>query len=135
MGYHKSEIKRGVFGEVSKIQEELDELKDAITQDCKILAACELADLYGAIRAYAKTLNLDMNDLENMCNKTESAFLDGSRKSATVREQWGIFPDSAFSHKSICAHYLFYTEEAANTGYKSLAFAYRTKTHVSKVVE
>lgn len=84
MGYHKSEIKKGVFGEISKIQEELYELEDAVAQNCKIMAACELADMIGAIRAYAKTLNLDLNDLVSMADRTESAFLDGSRTAKPV---------------------------------------------------
>jgi leucyl-tRNA synthetase len=35
-GYHLKKIDNGVFGEFSKIQEEINELKDAINQDCKI---------------------------------------------------------------------------------------------------
>ena len=34
-GYHITEIKKGELGEISKLQEELDELKDAHAQQCK----------------------------------------------------------------------------------------------------
>lgn len=80
MGYHKNKIKKGVLGELSKIQEELDELKDAEEQGVKILIHCELSDLYGAIREYANKFGLSMDDLKQMSDLTESAFRDGQRK-------------------------------------------------------
>lgn len=80
MGYHIAEIKKGVLGQPSKIQEELDELNDAIRQDNTILAACELADLYGALRAAAIELGYCMVELETMADATESAFRSGERK-------------------------------------------------------
>lgn len=78
-GYHVSEIKKGTLGELSKIQEELDELRDAELQGCRILAMCELADLYGAIRAYSKKFCVNMQDLEYMADLTERAFKKGHR--------------------------------------------------------
>ena len=79
MGYHLAKIKKGELGKISKIQEELDELKDAVDQDCKIMAAVELSDLYGAIKAYAKTQGLDMQDLDTMAEITARAFRTGAR--------------------------------------------------------
>lgn len=79
MGYHRRAIKKGVLGAVSKIREELEELEDAEEQGIRILAACEMADLYGALRAFAAGRGLSMTDLEAMANATASAFLDGSR--------------------------------------------------------
>lgn len=81
MGYHKTEIQKGIFGEFSKIQEEWDELTDARNQGGKILELCELSDLYGAIEGYIKnTYQMSMDDLKQMSEMTQSAFLDGSRK-------------------------------------------------------
>ncbi len=81
MGYHKRRIKKGVFGEISKIREELEELEDAEHQGVAIMAMCELADLYGAIRAYAKSkYKLTMEDLQKMADRTAEAFRDGSRR-------------------------------------------------------
>lgn len=82
MGYHKREIKRGVYGELSKIQEELDELADAEEQDCILLQLIELSDLYGAIEGYLKGLkggDFTMADLAAMSKLTGSAFEDGTR--------------------------------------------------------
>lgn len=79
MGYHKRKIVKGVYGHVSKIREELEELEDSEEQGVTIMAMVELADLYGAIRAYAKTLGLGMEDLEKMADRTEEAFRDGTR--------------------------------------------------------
>lgn len=81
MGYHKTTITRGTLGETSKIQEELDELKDAAAQGCKILELCELADLVGAIQAYLVNHHPTnkLADLEQMATLTTSAFKDGTR--------------------------------------------------------
>ena len=48
-GYHLVDIKKGQLGELSKVQEELDELTDAFEQRSNILMAVEAADLYGAV--------------------------------------------------------------------------------------
>jgi hypothetical protein len=81
MGYHKKVIKKGVFGEFSKIKEELEELEDAIEQDVLIMQMVELSDLFGAIREFAQVkFNLNIDQLEKMADLTESAFKDGTRK-------------------------------------------------------
>jgi hypothetical protein len=78
-GYHIRKIPRGTFGEVSKIREELAELEDALAQGVKIMALCELSDLYGAVRAVAENLGVTMNDLEKMSDVTSRAFESGRR--------------------------------------------------------
>jgi hypothetical protein len=79
-GYHTRKIEKGVLGEVSKIREELEELEDAELQDIKIMAMCELADLVGAIRAYAKKkYGLKLSDLHKMAKATRRAFKAGQR--------------------------------------------------------
>ena len=79
-GYHKKNIKKGKLGEISKIAEEFEELMDANEQGARILELCEVADLYGAIKAYVKEqFNLSMDDVKIMSELTERAFLDGSR--------------------------------------------------------
>lgn len=80
MPYHLTNIKKGTFGEVSKIQEELDELKDALLQNNRIMAAVEMSDLYGALEEVAKNMGFDMVDLAIMSAATKSAFKDGTRK-------------------------------------------------------
>lgn len=79
MSYHLEPIPKGVFGEVSKIEEELLELKDAIKQENKIMIGCELSDLYGAVREYANKHSLSMRDLEIMADATKRAFDTGYR--------------------------------------------------------
>lgn len=79
MGYHTVKIAKGELGKSSKIQEELDELLDAEKQGVKILISCELADLYGALRAVAETHGLTMKDLEQMIDLTAAAFREGER--------------------------------------------------------
>lgn len=79
-GYHKREIPRGKFGEVSKIREELEELEDAMEQGNKIMVGCELSDLYGALREVAKNYGLRMFDLEKMADVSALVFTSGHRK-------------------------------------------------------
>lgn len=81
-GYHVTDIKKGVLGSSSKIQEELDELIDAESQKNKILALNELSDIIGAIDAYLSQnfSEISLNDLIKMSNATKSAFSSGVRK-------------------------------------------------------
>jgi len=82
MGYHLREIKKGEYGEISKIEEELDELKEALEQDNMIMAMCELSDVYGALDGYLKKYfpEITMKDLEIMSEATKRAFSDGGRQ-------------------------------------------------------
>lgn len=80
IGYHLKAIPKGVYGEVSKIREELEELEDAEEQGIRVMAMCELADLYGAIQAVALSYNLTMADLKAMSDVTKRAFESGARK-------------------------------------------------------
>ncbi len=52
IGYHTQKIEKGQLGEISKIQEEVDELSDAHKQGVKILMLCEVADVVGALEHY-----------------------------------------------------------------------------------
>lgn len=81
MGYHLREIKKGEYGEISKIEEELDELKEALEQDNMIMAMCELSDVYGALVGYLENYfpELTIEDLKTMSDATRRAFRDGSR--------------------------------------------------------
>lgn len=80
-GYHLVEIPRGELGEISKIQEELLELQDAMVQGSKIMAAVELADMLGAIQAFmAKHLpGTTLTDLQTFSSITRRAFENGHR--------------------------------------------------------
>ena len=79
MGYHTYEIKKGILGEISKIEEELNELKDAESQDSKIMITIELSDMIGAIEEYAKKFNLSLKDLKKFSDITKRAFKNGKR--------------------------------------------------------
>lgn len=80
-GYHLAKIKKGELGEISKIQEELDELRDAETQGVRIMQLVELSDLYGAMESYLETKfpGVSMNDLMQMSSVTKRAFRNGRR--------------------------------------------------------
>jgi len=80
-GYHKSKIKRGKLGELSKLQEELDEALDAERQGIKIMLLLELSDLYGALDLYLirHFPNISMKDLKAMSRATHRAFASGER--------------------------------------------------------
>lgn len=79
MGYHIDNITKGEIGTIDKVQEEVDEFKDAIKQNSKIMCIVELSDIYGALEELAIKYNLTMDDLQNFSNITKRAFKDGSR--------------------------------------------------------
>lgn len=80
-GYHLRPITRGVYGESSKVVEELDEYEESLEQGNKIMAMVELSDAYGALEALAGKHNLTMNDLAKMSAATKRAFQSGARRS------------------------------------------------------
>ena len=81
-GYHIRDIKKGQFGEISKIIEEVDELCDASEQKCKIMELIEISDLYGAIQGYLEKYHpsTTMEDISAMSSITQRAFRSGARK-------------------------------------------------------
>ncbi len=83
MGYHVTHIPKGILGELSKIEEEVAELADALAQGNKLMALQELSDMYGAIDSMLERrfVGFSMEDLAVMARATRSAFLDGTRPS------------------------------------------------------
>lgn len=79
-GYHRREIPKGKFGEISKINEEYLEFQDALDQNNPIMVLCELSDMIGAIEAYVKKYNISLEQLIAMKDATKSAFQTGYRK-------------------------------------------------------
>ena len=80
-GYHIADIPRGTFGEFSKIEEELAEVKDAIDQNNKIMALVELSDMLGAVEGYLNNHfpDFSIDDLITMSRTTQRAFVNGQR--------------------------------------------------------
>lgn len=80
-GYHCADIPKGELGEISKIVEEIEELKDAALQGSKIMELVELSDLYGAIKLYLNNHHpgYTMDDLRIMNEITARAFINGFR--------------------------------------------------------
>ncbi len=80
-GYSAASIPRGIYGELSKIVEEAEELKDACAQGVEVMTLVELSDLYGAIEGFLrkKFPFLNMEDLRKMSAVTKRAFENGYR--------------------------------------------------------
>lgn len=83
VGYHKAVISRGVFGDDTKIYEEIDEFADALDQGVQIMALVELADVIGAIEGWLVKHHpsITINDLVAMAAVTKRAFEAGLRES------------------------------------------------------
>lgn len=79
-GYHINKIEKGVLGHASKIREEYEEFLDAVAQGAKLMELMELADLLGAIEAYAAKYNVTLYDLNQMKDLNKRAFESGHRK-------------------------------------------------------
>ena len=84
-GYHLVPIRKGVLGELSKIQEELDELADGHAQKDRILMSVELADLYGAMQLFLEKHlpTYTMDDIEQLAAET---FIPGPGDLAKLQE-------------------------------------------------
>lgn len=81
VGYHLAYIPKGELGEVSKIVEELAELKDAVAQDCRVMQLVEMSDMMGAMQAFLDRHHdgYHLEDLWKMQHITERAFRNGHR--------------------------------------------------------
>lgn len=81
-GYHITPIAKGEIGEISKIEEEVEELKDAARQGARIMILVELSDLVGAIELYLDKHHPDttLDDLTTMAHITARAFQNGVRQ-------------------------------------------------------
>jgi len=82
MGYHIRTIKKGIFGEASKIREELEEFEDSLEQGNPIMAILELSDLIGSVDGFLQKNypSITLADLLEMSAATHRAFDDGTRK-------------------------------------------------------
>jgi hypothetical protein len=80
-GYHLKAIPKGVFGEVSKIEEEFLEFKDALKQNNPAMAFIELSDQLGAIRGWLERHHpsITLENLITMNEATTRAFVNGHR--------------------------------------------------------
>jgi phosphoribosyl-ATP pyrophosphohydrolase len=80
-GYHIMDIPKGTIGEPDKIVEEAMEIMDAHQQGVRIMAATEMADLYGALDRYRERHHADltMTDIHAMYVVTRRAFDSGRR--------------------------------------------------------
>jgi hypothetical protein len=82
VGYHLREISpRGIYGEISKVYEELNEYEEALEQGNRIMALLELSDVYGALEALVVGHGFTMTDIAKMSSATKRAFESGHRKS------------------------------------------------------
>ena len=71
--FHLAPIKKGVYGKLSKVQEELDEALDAEKQGDKLLLLIELSDLLGAVEGVAETHGFTLEDLKKFSDKVKVA--------------------------------------------------------------
>lgn len=78
--YHTKAIAKGVYGEASKIFEEIAEFEDAQDQASPVLELCELVDVIGAIAGYtSKRFNISLAELVKMVEANKRAFENGHR--------------------------------------------------------
>lgn len=83
IGYHLKHIEKGQIGELSKIIEEVEELKDSWEQKNKVMALLELSDIIGAISYFLEnhySNKITVEDLITMSLATKRAFQSGKRK-------------------------------------------------------
>ena len=69
--WHKRKIKKGVYGEFSKVLEEVEEAQDALEQGNHLMYLIELSDILGAIEGIANKHNLSLSDLKAFSDKVK----------------------------------------------------------------
>ncbi len=63
MTFHITPIKKGIYGELSKIQEELDEAVDAEMQGQDLMLLIELSDIVGACAGVSEQYGMTLDQL------------------------------------------------------------------------
>ena len=63
MKFHKAIIQKGIYGELSKIKEELDEAFDAESQNQDLMLLIELSDIIGAVEGVSKKYGFTLEQL------------------------------------------------------------------------
>ena len=86
MSYHKLKICKHHVGSPWKLQEEVLEYIDAVSNDNPVMATTELSDLYGVIEEEAKKYGLTMDNLKTMSDLTKQVFNSGHRKGPSLYE-------------------------------------------------
>lgn len=71
--WHKRKISKGVYGEFSKIEEEVEEAKDALEQNNNLMYLIELSDILGAIEGIVEKHGLTLSDLKTFSNKVKES--------------------------------------------------------------
>lgn len=71
--WHNKKISKGIYGEFSKILEEVEEASDALDQNNHLMYLIELSDIVGAIEEIANRHNLTLTDLINFSNKVKES--------------------------------------------------------------
>jgi hypothetical protein len=62
-GYHRRPIPKGVYGQISKVHEEMLECEDAHSQHNPVMLIQELSDLVGAVMGWLDSHNLSIQDI------------------------------------------------------------------------
>lgn len=77
-----SQIKRGTYGEITKVMEEAHEALDADAQGAKVMVLQELSDIIGAVQGYLEkhAPGYTLEDLIRMSHITRHVFESGHRK-------------------------------------------------------
>lgn len=75
--WHKREITRGVYGEFSKVLEEVEEAEDALEQNNKLMYLIELSDIVGAIEGIVENYGLTLEELITFSDKVKESKRNG----------------------------------------------------------
>lgn len=72
--FHLRKINKGIYGELSKISEELEEAYDAQERDHKLMLMFELSDIIGAVAGVAEKYNFSLDDLVKFAKLRSEVF-------------------------------------------------------------
>lgn len=84
MKFHKREIPRGVYGELSKIKEELEEAYDAEEQKQDLMLLIELADIVGAAAGVSEKYGMSLDQLVAFAKLRSQVAQEENKKKLTL---------------------------------------------------
>lgn len=71
--WHKKKIEKGIYGQFSKVLEEVQEAEDALEQENHLMHLIELSDIIGAVEGIVTKYGLSLNDLKLFSDKVKES--------------------------------------------------------------
>lgn len=104
--WHVREIVKGTYGEISKIQEEVDEAVDAEEQGQTLMLFYELSDIIGAVGGVAKKYGMSLEDIYKF-SQLRTRIIE-EEKAETALKQAALKIEEIAKNAPLATPYVYY---------------------------